>query len=190
MKIQTLTGGFSDPSTDGARAFRVIMNAVARPGRIGHLTGATPPSPMSIAAGTLLLTLCDPDTPIAVVGTLDTDAIRGWITFHTGAPIVDPDAADYVFGKWAEVKDLKNLKKGEAQYPDRSATVVVELDSLVNQGAILTGPGIHTSLELSLPELELFQQNSASFPLGLDFIFCCNTQIAGLPRSTKIQEAL
>ena len=59
MTADALTGGFADAPRDAARAFRAALNALARPGRIEMLAGAVPPAPLSVAAGTLLLTLAD-----------------------------------------------------------------------------------------------------------------------------------
>ena len=70
--------------------------------------------------------------------------------------------------------------------PDRSATLVVEVECLEATGATLTGPGIRDSAYLSLPETAAFQTNSALFPLGLDFFFTCGDRIAGLPRTTEV----
>ena len=89
--IQTaFGGGFSDAPLASARAFRAAMSAMARPGRIEAIQGATPPGPLSAAAGALLLTLCDPDTGLFLAGNVDTPEVRGWLRFHTGAPLVTP----------------------------------------------------------------------------------------------------
>ena len=76
------------------------MNAIARPGRIERLDGATPPAPMSVAAGVMVLTLCDPDTGLHLAGDHDTADIRAWVQFHTGAPIVPAEEADFAVGRW------------------------------------------------------------------------------------------
>jgi alpha-D-ribose 1-methylphosphonate 5-triphosphate synthase subunit PhnH len=55
-------------------------------------------------------------------------------------------------------------------------------------GARLTGPGIETETRLSLPEIAAFQKNRARFPLGFDCFFTCGDRVAGLPRSTRVQE--
>jgi alpha-D-ribose 1-methylphosphonate 5-triphosphate synthase subunit PhnH len=59
---------------------------------------------------------------------------------------------------------------------------------LVAEGARLTGPGIETEARLSLPEVAAFQANRARFPLGFDCFFTCGDRVAGLPRSTRVQE--
>ena len=101
MTPTMLEGAFSDASRDAARAFRICLNVMARPGTIERLEGATPPAPLSTAAGTLLLTLCDAETPIHLAGGHDVAPVRDWITFHTNAPIVsDRTGAAFALGTW------------------------------------------------------------------------------------------
>ncbi|MGB0547212.1 MAG: phosphonate C-P lyase system protein PhnH, partial [Paracoccaceae bacterium] len=64
MSNSNISNGFASASEDGARAFRTIMIAMARPGKILELNFLTPPEPLSPAAGAVLLTLCDPDTSV------------------------------------------------------------------------------------------------------------------------------
>ena len=75
---------------------------------------------------------------------------------------------------------------GTSEYPDRSATLIVESTALLASGATLRGPGIDSQAALSLPEVTAFQSNHALFPLGLDFIFTSGNDIAALPRSTEV----
>ncbi len=186
----TLEGAFADASRDAARAFRTCLNVMARPGTVDRLNGATPPAPLSLAAGTLLLTLCDAETPVHLAGEHDVEAVRDWITFHTNAPIAT-DRADAAFalGSWPALLPLQDYPVGSDEYPDRSATLIVELDRIDTTGAVLSGPGIRDTARLSLPELDAFRGNHDLFPCGLDFYFTADDQIAGLPRSTTVEVA-
>ena len=186
MQADTLDGGFSDPAIQSAAVFRQVMEAMARPGTIYTVEGGLPPAPLSIAAGTVLLTLCDPDTPIHLAGPLDCDAVRAWIAFHTGAPIVGPSHCMFAIGGWDDLSPLSAYSIGTSEYPDRSATLIVEQDQLDHQEATLAGPGIKDRASLSLPDTQAFQENAANFPLGLDFILTSGDCLAALPRSTKV----
>ena len=170
---------------DAAHAFRRIMDVIARPGQIAQLTGAMPPEPLSVAAGTLILTLCDPETSVFLAPRYDTQAVRDWITFHTGAPFVSEERARFAVGDWSELP-LERFSIGTSEYPDRSASLIVELPELSQTGATLRGPGIKDQAGLSLPDIAAFQDNALLFPLGLDFFFTCGDRIAGLPRTTKV----
>lgn len=185
MQAQTLEGGFTQAPVDAAKAFRQIMQVIARPGDILALSGARPPAPLSVAAGTIVLTLCDPETPVFLGAGFDTPDLREWITFHTGAPFVTEDKARFAIGAWRDLT-LSLFSIGTPEYPDRSATLIVELPSLTRDGVTLNGPGIKDRASLSLPNVADFQANAALFPLGLDFFFTCGDRIAGLPRTTKV----
>lgn len=187
MTAQALDGGFTAQAEQSSQAFRAILESFARPGTIWPLTGATPPAPLSVAAGTALLTLADTTTPMFLAGSADCPAVREWLTFHVGAPLVGPDQAMFAVGAWPDLAPLDRFHPGDPDYPDRAATLIVLMDQLSHSGARLTGPGIATEAHLSLPEIEAFRRNSARFPLGLDFLFVAGNQIAGLPRSTKVE---
>lgn len=188
MQAEALDGGFADAPIEAARAFRAAMNVMARPGRIEQLAGALPPAPLSPAAGTLILTLCDPETPVHLAGAHDTAAARDWITFHTGAPLVGARDAMFAVGAWEALQPLDAYRIGTSDYPDRAATLIVELSALVAQGARLTGPGIREDAQLSLPETAAFRRNAAQPPLGLDFFLTCGDHVAALPRSTRVED--
>lgn len=181
-----LTGGFADPAIEAAEAFRAVLQAMARPGRIARVAGAAPPPPCSPAAGVVLLTLVDADTPLHLAGRHDCAALRDWVRFHTGAPLVGPAGAAFGLGDWAALGPLEAWPQGTPEYPDRSATLIVELPRLEAAGARLTGPGIRDAAALSLPEVAGFAANAARFPLGLDFILTAGDRLAALPRTTKV----
>lgn len=186
MQAQTLSGGFADPAIHSAHAFRSVMEAMARPGTLRDISGAAPPAPLSNAAGAVLLTLCDTETPVYLAGEVDCDAVRAWLAFHTGAPVTGPSHCMFALGTWAALAPLSAYAIGTSEYPDRSATLIVECPELVASGATLKGPGIKTSAALCLPEVQAFQSNHACFPLGLDFIFTSGDRLAALPRSTEV----
>lgn len=186
MQADALSGGFSDPAVQSAHAFRSVMEAMARPGTLQEISGAEPPAPLSPAAGAVLLTLCDTETPVYFSGALECDNVRSWLAFHTGAPLSGPSDCMFAVGAWDDLTPLSVYPIGSSEYPDRSATLIVECSELSASGAALSGPGIKDSASLSLPEIPAFQANSALFPLGLDFFFTCGSRLAALPRSTKV----
>jgi len=188
MQANTLSGGFADPATQSAHAFRSVMEAMARPGTIQDIHGVAPPAPLSPAMGAVLLTLCDTETPVYLAGDIDCEAARAWLAFHTGAPFVGPAQCMFAVGKWDALAPLAVYPIGTSEYPDRSATLIVECSELA-AGATLTGPGIKDQATFSLPELEAFQANRTLFPLGLDFIFTCGERLAALPRSTEVSRS-
>lgn len=190
MQADTLSGGFADPAVGSARAFRSVMEAMARPGTIHKIDGANPPAPLSPAMGAVLLTLCDTETAVYLAGAAQSDAVRRWMAFHTGAPHVGASHCMFAVGTWEALAPVSAYPIGTPQYPDRSATLIVDLPGLSAAGTTLTGPGIQDQAALSLPEVAAFRSNRAHFPLGLDFIFTSGDRIAALPRSTEVSAPL
>ncbi|MBE2276299.1 MAG: phosphonate C-P lyase system protein PhnH [Rhodobacteraceae bacterium] len=187
MSADALSGGFAVPPVAAAHAFREVLEAMARPGTIRRVAGAQPPAPLSVAAGVALLTLADGTTPLHLAGAADCPAVRGWIAFHIGAPLVAAGEAVFAIGTWAALQPVARFRIGQPDYPDRSATLIVEVDRLANDGPVLTGPGVEVTARLSLPETAAFRTNRARFPLGFDTIFTCGDRLAGLPRSTRVE---
>lgn len=188
MIADALSGGFTEAPIQSARAFREILEALARPGMIRRVSGATPPATLSIAAGVALLVLADPTTRVHLAGAADCSAVRDWIAFHIGAPISKAEDADFAVGTWEALHPVTRFRIGQPDYPDRSATLIVECDRLVNHGPALTGPGIETATWLNLPETAAFRANRALFPLGFDTLFTAGDRVAGLPRSTRVEK--
>ena len=181
------SGGFADAPRQSAQAFRATLNALARPGVIETLAGAVPLAPLSVAAGVLLLTLADGTTPLHLAGGHDLPLLRRWIAFHTGAPFVPAEQAVFALGTWDALAPLARFATGTAQYPDRGATLIVEMAALEPATHRLTGPGIRDAAHLRLPDTAAFRANAALFPLGLDFLFTADDRVAALPRTTKVE---
>ncbi len=187
-----LEGGFADRAREAAVAVRAALDVLARPGRIREVTGAKPPEGLSAAAGVLLLTLADAETPLWLPERLRDGAVAEWLRFHANAPqAAGRGQAMFAAGRWEELLPLEDWPAGEPAYPDRSVTLIVEVAALEGGPVLeLSGPGIDGRARLApiLPEgaAEVLRVNAARFPLGLDFFFTAGGQVAGLPRSTRI----
>lgn len=182
--MSVLGHGFSDPAIQSATGFRALMDAMARPGTIHRLSLAAAPG-LSPAAATVLLLLADPTTPVHLAE--ETHDLAAWLRFHAGCPLGPAEGATLAVGRWPALLTLDRFPIGQPDYPDRSATLIVELDALEAAGARLSGPGIRDEARLSLPDLAPFQANWRLFPMGLDFIFTCGDRLACLPRSTIVE---
>lgn len=189
MNHALLTGGFKNPARDSAIAFRAALNAMSRPGHVQQIEGAEPPAPLSTAAGTLLLTLIDTDTSICLQGQYDCEPVKQWLRFHTGAQLVAAADAEFVITDWQNALPLSQFAQGNYEYPDRSATLIVEMERLGGDEIKLSGPGLEEPKYISIPALEALQENHARYPLGIDFYLTCENEVAALPRSTKVERA-
>jgi len=193
-----LTAAFADPVLSVQATFRAILNAMARPGSLQTLDVAlSPPPPLNKGAAAVALTLCDQDTPVWLDAELRTSAsVCEWLSFHCGCPLVDdPATAAFAFAdRPAKVPAFETFNIGTADYPDRSTTIVLQVDTLGSErGLILSGPGIRDRSALSAAPLpsdmrDRLARNRSLFPLGVDLILATHDAIAALPRSLRAVE--
>lgn len=189
-------GGFADPVGASQTVFRALMDAMARPGTVHVLPDVTaPPAPLSASASALIATLADADTPVWLDAALTkTSAVRDWIVFHTGAPIVSnpSDAAFALVAAPQNLSALNGFALGTQEFPDRSTTIILQVSTL-SDGVQLTleGPGIKDQAQLAPEPLPQhfetqWRANRAAFPRGVDLILAAPGCVAALPRSTRL----
>jgi alpha-D-ribose 1-methylphosphonate 5-triphosphate synthase subunit PhnH len=185
--------GFAAAAIDAAHAFRAIMHAMARPGSVVALDAALrPPAPLNGVSAAVALTLCDFQTPVWLSPALaDAKAVQ-YLKFHTGAPVVERmGEAQFAFLLAEEQFDLSLFAQGTHEYPDRSATLVIQAQGFHGQGARLTGPGIKGAVQFGVEGIAAsfwaaMAANHARFPVGADVIFAAPYSIAAVPRSSAI----
>jgi alpha-D-ribose 1-methylphosphonate 5-triphosphate synthase subunit PhnH len=197
VEAETIDGGFANPVFDAQFVFRAIMDAMARPGTAQPVEIlAVPPAPLGPVAGAVALALCDHDTPLWLDPALQaSQAARSWLGFHAGSPLagLPADAHFALVSKPAELMALENFAQGTQEYPDRSTTLILQLDSLVSgANLLLEGPGIERvamTAPSPLPRhfVEQWKQNRSRFPRGVDLILAAPEGIACLPRTTRIK---
>jgi len=185
-----LTPGFANPVMDAQSCFRSVLDSMARPGRVNTVHTVSAPPPLHEAAGALLLTLADHETPLWIDP--DATAATTWIAFHTGAPTVAASRA--MFGFALSLPDLADFPTGTDEAPETAATIILQVTSLT-KGArlILQGPGLRQPALLHVDGLPqdfatIWQRNHALFPRGIDLILCAGNQLAALPRSVSIKD--
>jgi len=189
---------FGDPVRESQAVFRLALRAMAAPGTVlGCEACPTPPMPLLAPVAALALTLCDYETPVWLDQPLAENVdVAGFLRFHTGARLV-ASPAEALFALVADparLPALANFAQGSRDYPDRSTTLLVQVESLQAQGWRLEGPGIrHPARLLAAPLPANFVAelgvNRAQFPCGVDIIFATRRAIAALPRSVRVAEA-
>jgi alpha-D-ribose 1-methylphosphonate 5-triphosphate synthase subunit PhnH len=194
--MEMLGSAFSDPVFSAQSTFRAVLDALARPGEIKHLAAtADAPAPLTPAMAVLALTLFDQDTPVWLDAPLAAvPGVAEWIRFHTAAPIVT-DSGNCAFALIRDPLQLPHFNVfnlGSAEYPDRSTTLILHLESLTSGPEFeLAGPGIdgrRTLLAEPLPQdmAARLTDNRKLFPRGIDFLLTAEDSIAALPRSVRI----
>jgi len=192
--VAVLAPGFSDPGHDAQRLFRAVLDAFAHPGRIMSLPDPPAgPGTISPATAAYLLTLVDRDTPLWLAPEFELPAVRDFVRFHTGAPIVArrDEAAFAVLAH--DTASLDGFAIGTDPYPDRSATLVIEVPVL-GAGAARRwrGPGIDGQAAVAVGGLgadfwQAWADNHTLFPCGVDVVFAAGSQLLALPRSIAVE---
>lgn len=200
MTLATLQSGlgtgFANPVQSSQVVFRSVMNAMAKPGSV-HAIAETvkAPSVMMPATAAVALALFDHDTPIWLDQDFSGEAdVASWLRFQTGAPLTgeSSDAAFALIAKGAWLPDFETFSLGTPEYPDRSTTLVVQVETLhAGDEFTLSGPGIQGTSSLrasALPQdfVARMQANRALFPLGVDLLLISGSDLVALPRSTHV----
>lgn len=190
--------GFSDPVLESQRAFRAVMDAMARPGRPVALAGLpAAPAPLAPVSAALILTLADQDTPLWLDPPLaGAETLRAWLAFHCGAPIVAQpgEAAFALVAEPSGLPPLESFALGSDDYPDRSTTLVLQVRGFGLDGPLLSGPGVAEPIRLGASPLpprfwHQWRANRARFPRGVDVILAGPDAVVGLPRSLVAEAA-
>lgn len=194
MQIATPAAGFDDPVQQSQQAFRALLDAMARPGRVTMVeTDVGHPDGLAPALAAALLTLADLDTPVWLGPGFDSDIMKTWLRFHSGAPLATkPDQAAFALLDAAQMSALETFSFGTDESPERGATLLIQVPDLTGANAMIwRGPGIKEGISMPFCGLDqgIWQQRAAlsiEFPRGLDLYLGCGRDLVGLPRSTAI----
>ncbi len=193
IELAGLAPGFTSALFDHRRACPAVLDAMARPGTVHPLpVMPRPPAPLSPAAAAVCLTLIDRDAPLWLDRAEWGEAVT-YLRAGRGCAVVErPESA--VFGLIApngSIPPLDRFAQGEPDYPDRSATLIIQVSALTSgSGRRLVGPGVARGARLSIVGLtesfwHAWAVNHARLPLGVDVIFAAGNVIAALPRMIR-----
>ena len=191
-----LPAGFADKVLSAQSTFRSVMDAMARPGSVQRIVATSgAPSPMMRGTAAIALTLFDHDTPVwldpVMSGTSD---VTKWLKFHAGAPVIaDSRICSFaLIGDAAALPALDRFAFGSNEYPDRSTTLILQVESLTEGSQFeLRGPGIDGAavLRSKFQPADLFDRlavNAALFPRGIDVVLVADDAIVAIPRTTRL----
>lgn len=195
MALSAAQRGFDDAVRESQRTFRLVLDAMAHAGRILRSDATlAPPPPLLSTSASIILALADFETAIWLdEPTADCPAVADFLRFHTGARLVRAcrDADFAIIAAPARMPPLASFAQGTPEYPDRSTTLIVQVEALAGVGWQFRGPGIQDSVHFSATPMPLdfpqqLLENRARFPRGVDLVFATSTEIAALPRSARI----
>ena len=194
--IAEMPAGFADKVLSAQSTFRSVMDAMARPGSVQRVV-ASVGTPSSVMRGTaaIALTLFDHDTPIWLDAKMsETSEVTKWLKFHSGAPVIEDSSICHfaLIGDAGALPDLKRFSFGSNEYPDRSTTVILQVESLTKGRTYeLSGPGIDgtATLHAAIEPQDLFDRlsiNESLFPRGIDVVLVSGEVIVAIPRTTRL----
>jgi alpha-D-ribose 1-methylphosphonate 5-triphosphate synthase subunit PhnH len=202
LSLHDMAPGFADSTAQSQVVFRCALDALARPGSPVGIPAASLVSPSvntCTASASLLLALLDQDCTLWLSPTLANGPAAAWLRFHTGCQIeADCSQADFVWAaSIAELPSLYQLKQGSAEYPDQSATCVVDVTAwrIAAQSEAdavsLRGPGVRDVRTLAVDGMDagFVQQHhamQAHAPCGVDIFCCAGDAVLGFPRSVRL----
>lgn len=197
MSTLSLTGlcaGFENPVHHSQQVFRQVLTALSEPGTRQNLPVSEAPEGIHIAAYQICLALLDAETPLWIAPSLKTSALVSALRFHCGCPLVDePGRAEFALTTPDFDGDLTLFAQGSHEYPDRSTTLIVQVESLDAPGDwTLRGPGIDGIRRVGIAGLDprwprMLADNLGRFPCGVDLLFTAGTGLMGLPRTTQVE---
>lgn len=200
-------GGFTEEAKQSQSIFRCLLDAMAHPGTIKVIDAPVfAPAPVNAASAAVLLTLADSDVCVWLGDDLaGNEALKAWIAFHCGGRITssEQEAGIALCSNPSLLPAFKRFRAGTQEYPDRSATIVLDPGLLSTRpqeglaGLRLEGPGIAASAELHVETLpagfqDQWHANGALYPRGIDIILAGidgssgKPAIACLPRTVRI----
>jgi alpha-D-ribose 1-methylphosphonate 5-triphosphate synthase subunit PhnH len=193
--VAELPAGFADRVLSAQSTFRSVMDAMARPGSVQRaVVPAGAPAAMMRGTAAIALTLFDHDTPLWLDSRMsEISDVTKWLKFHTGAPVIaDPSICSFaLIGDARALPGLDRFAFGSNEYPDRSTTLILQVESLTQGPAFdLRGPGIDGTavLQAAIQPADLFERleiNQALFPRGIDVVLVHDDTIVAIPRTTR-----
>jgi alpha-D-ribose 1-methylphosphonate 5-triphosphate synthase subunit PhnH len=175
-------------------AFRILLQALSRPGEILPFT----PADRDAALPVLLQTLLDHEVNFQVIGP-DRDLLAPMIADLTGSRLTEAATADFlIVTQGSSQGAILAAKRGTLEYPDQGATVIYLVAGLggQQQDALrlkLRGPGVATARQvlisgLQAEEILALRKVNEEFPLGVDCFFLDQEgRVMGLPRSIILE---
>jgi alpha-D-ribose 1-methylphosphonate 5-triphosphate synthase subunit PhnH len=204
MSSLDLLPAFIDESADSQVVFRNILKVMSEPGTIIDMANNKESystfSSLSMQQNKLSClwsvaqTLLDSDCSVFVCASISDKSFMQSLSFFTGVSFAhDIKSADFIFMSMHELKDLNDFNLGGIEKPHLSSTVLVYVESITAAEQImLSGPGIKDSRSLALAgldaeKIDLLKNNHKLYPCGIDFIFCSETSMTAIARSTQIK---
>lgn len=182
------------PVFDIQEIFRVIMDGMAKPGKINRVpvTALSAPGGLSPFVASVCLTLLDSEVSFHV----KIQAWENYLHINTGSVAKPAPEADFVIVEGEQTPEgIEFLRRGSLLFPDRGSTLIISVESIATYGGGLvvemTGPGIPGLRRILVKGLNAGYLSAISsineeYPLGVDTIMVDRTgSVVCVPRSVS-----
>jgi alpha-D-ribose 1-methylphosphonate 5-triphosphate synthase subunit PhnH len=192
-----------DEVFDAQAHYRILLDSMARPGKINSLTmnNIQPPAGINRASVLVGFALLNADVSFHASGP-GAEEITRYLVLNTSSSPAEHTSADYIFmpGTLAP-QFILEARTGTLSYPEDSATIIADVTVISEEptpdaiAIALKGPGIEgekivfvSGLDGSL--LEALREQNLEFPLGIDMILTDkNDRILCIPRSNRFSHS-
>jgi alpha-D-ribose 1-methylphosphonate 5-triphosphate synthase subunit PhnH len=190
-----------DEVFDAQQQFRLILDSMARPGKIGTMPDMDilPPAGINKASAMVAFALLNTDVSFYAEGE-GSEQVESYIAMNTTASPVSIIEADFVFiNGLYEADIIFEAKTGTLSYPEESATFIIDVEKIgenPEDGELtltLKGPGIETTKQVHINGLnpgilKAVREQNMEFPLGVDLVLTDkNNCILCIPRSNLFE---
>jgi alpha-D-ribose 1-methylphosphonate 5-triphosphate synthase subunit PhnH len=171
--------------------FRVLLNAMARPGSIDtvplHENGSEHAAALSV-----IESLVDHEVTFGVLP--ERAPLIDAVLRQTGSRLAAAEEADYLLCEGDSlIQALDLAKEGSLEYPDKGATLICRVSRIATGGILaLAGPGIRDVTYLTIDGLEdeaveRFRECNSQPPVGTDIVFVApEGRVACINRYTRL----
>jgi alpha-D-ribose 1-methylphosphonate 5-triphosphate synthase subunit PhnH len=186
---------------DAQAHFRLLLDSMARPGKINTLPEMDMLPPDGIFESTVLVcfALLNADVSFNVLDDPKEEISRYLLLNTSSAPDDFRNANFVIMNGDSEGEELNEMRIGTLSYPEDSGTVILQVERISEimledaEAIILKGPGVDGEKGLFVKGLNRtilknIREINMEFPLGIDIILADSEyRIAGLPRTNRFE---
>jgi alpha-D-ribose 1-methylphosphonate 5-triphosphate synthase subunit PhnH len=188
-----------DEVFDAQEQFRLLLDSMARPGKVNIMPDMDilPPAGLNKGSALIAFALLNTDVSFYASGE-NNEEVSSYIALNTTAQPIGVHDADFVFiNGLHEAWILSESKTGNLSYPEESATFIIDVETISNQpidDAVLLklkGPGIKTEERVYIKGIspnimEAVKEQNMEFPLGIDLMLTDQqNKLICIPRSNQ-----
>jgi len=192
-----------DEVFDSQAHFRMVLDGMARPGKINTLKHLPINFPDRIEESTAYVCLSLLNRDVSYYHSGGSAEVEDYIRANTGCLPGELENADFVIAKGEDIPEMLEMaKEGILTYPEGGATFIVEVSGVSSieiapaLKLCLTGPGIDIERVIWVSGwqrdwVKALSEKNSEYPLGVDTILSFRShtgeaKVCCIPRSTKI----